>query len=130
MNPYETFAKFKYVQMLTFRKSGQSVPTPMWYGIDPGGKMYMQTNVAAGKVKRLRNRPEVEICPSTSRGKPLGAIWNGRATVHPPDSPVAEKSLRLLAEHYGWVFRIFYFFLRVFRRKLAYIEIELDPKES
>jgi len=127
MSIYDTFAKYKYVQLHTFRKNGQSVGTPMWFAVEESGRIYMQTNVASGKVKRLRNRPEIEVAPSTSRGKPLGNIWRGQATLHAPDSPVAATSLRLLAQHYGWVFRIFNFFLNVFRRKLVYIEIELDP---
>ena len=117
-------ASHKYVQLVTFRKSGQPMPTAMWFGADPNGRIYMQTNEASAKVKRLRNRPEVEVAPSDSRGKPLGPCFVGTASLHAPDSPVASHSIKLLSQHYGWVFRIFNFFLKLFRRKLVYIEIE------
>lgn len=120
------FANHKYVQLITFRKTGTPVGTPMWFGLDGSGKMYMQTNAASAKVKRLRNRPELEVMPSDSRGKPLGAAWRGTATVHGPQSEVARTSIALLKQHYGWIFRVFNFGLWLFRRNLVYLEIQLE----
>ena len=125
-----TLHEAKYVLMTTFRKNGQGVGTPMWFAIDETDRIYMQTNAGSIKVKRLLNNSALEVCPSDARGRPLGEIWLGTGTLHSPDSDVAKKSLRLLARHYGWVFRIFNFGLWLFRRKLAYIEITLQGPKS
>ena len=126
MSDSSIFATHKYVQLVTFRKSGLPVGTPMWFGVDGTGKMYMQTNAASAKVKRLRNHSEIEIMPSDSRGKPLGAAWRAHATLHDPKSAVARTSVKLLKAHYGWVYRIFNFGLWLFHRNLIYLEIQLD----
>lgn len=124
------FAAHKYVQLVTFRKSGQPVGTPMWFAVDGTGKMFMQTNAASGKVKRLRNRPEAQVGPSDSRGKPLGPAWQATATLHAADSPQARLTVTLLKQHYGWIYRIFNFGLWLFRRRLVYLELQLGAPAS
>jgi hypothetical protein len=61
----------KYIDLVTFRKSGVGVHTPVWFA-EVDGRLYMFTNPKAGKMKRIRNNPRVEIAPSTIRGKPRG----------------------------------------------------------
>ena len=120
------FLTHKYVQLVTFRKSGLPVGTAMWFALDESGRMYMQTNAASAKVKRLSNHPEIEVMPSDSRGKPLGPAWRGTTVLHGPQTAVARKSIALLKQHYGWIYRIFNFGLWLFRRNLVYLEIQLE----
>ena len=61
----------KYVDLVTFRKTGVGVHTPVWFA-EGDGRLYVFSNPKAGKVERIRNNPRVEIAPSTMRGKPLG----------------------------------------------------------
>lgn len=97
-----------------------------------GDRVYMQTNAASWKVKRIANSARVQMSPSDSRGKPLGEVVEGAATLHPPGSSVEARSIELLTKHYGWVFRIFNFGLWLFRRKLVYIEVVIpgSPADS
>ena len=115
----------QYLALTTFRKSGQGVSTAMWFAIE-GDRIYMQTNAASWKVKRIANSARVQVCPSDSRGKPLGEMVEGTATLHPPKSAVEARSIELLTKHYGWIFRLFNFGLWLFRRKLVYIEVQLQ----
>ena len=44
-----------YAVLVTFRRDGQAVPSPVWFGLDDrGGVVYVHTAPHAGKVKRLR----------------------------------------------------------------------------
>ena len=61
----------RYISLATFRKSGIAVHTPIWFAED-GAKLYFMTNSKLGKVKRIRNNPQVKIAPCTMRGKITG----------------------------------------------------------
>ncbi len=61
----------RFVNLYTFRKSGEVVPTPVWFAID-GERLFIATSVHSGKVKRIRNFPQVVLEPSDQQGKPLG----------------------------------------------------------
>jgi PPOX class probable F420-dependent enzyme len=82
----------KYIDLVTFRKSGAAVHTPVWFAED-AGKLYVMTRSDSGKFKRLRNNPRVEIAPSTIRGKVTGPAVAGAATVA-GDSEHARRLIR------------------------------------
>jgi uncharacterized protein len=72
-----------YVSLTTFRKSGIAVATPVWFGED-GGKLYVMTRSDMGKVKRIRNNPQVRVAPCTVRGKVTGQEFAAQARILPP----------------------------------------------
>jgi PPOX class probable F420-dependent enzyme len=85
---FETFAGHKYLNLETFKKSGQGVRTPVWFAADPSvrldssdAKLFVYTIGVSGKVKRIRNNPRVRIAPSTASGKPLGDWVDARAEI-------------------------------------------------
>jgi hypothetical protein len=45
----------QYALLVTFRRSGEPVPTPVWFGLHEG-RVYVESLADAGKVKRLRDR--------------------------------------------------------------------------
>lgn len=59
----------KYVLLTTFRKNGNAVATPVWIVALPDGTGGFTTEVASGKVKRIRNTPSVTLQPCSVRGK-------------------------------------------------------------
>lgn len=59
----------KYVLLTTLRKSGESVPTPVWVALLPDGTGGFTTEDNSGKVKRIRNNPQVTLHACTVRGK-------------------------------------------------------------
>jgi uncharacterized protein len=61
----------KYISLSTFRKNGEKVATPVWFG-EEGGKLYVMTRLKFGKTKRIRNNPQVTVAPCTIRGKVTG----------------------------------------------------------
>src|SRR5215210_6903940 len=51
---FEALRKRKYVNLTTFRKSGEAVDTTVWFAL-VDGRVYVQTGRDSGKVKRIRN---------------------------------------------------------------------------
>jgi hypothetical protein len=72
----------KYISLGTFRKNGETVATPVWFGED-GGKLYVMTRSDMGKVKRIRNNSRVTIAPCTIRGKVIGPEFPALARILP-----------------------------------------------
>ncbi len=71
----------KYALLVTYRRSGEPIPTPVWFGLDGDSRLYVRSDAAAGKVKRLRADPRVLVGPSDARGKPLGPLAAGQGRV-------------------------------------------------
>ena len=67
----------RYINLVTFRKNGTGVPTPVWFG-EENGRLYVMTNGKSGKAKRLRHNPEVRIAPSTISGKVTGPEFSAK----------------------------------------------------
>lgn len=58
-----------YVLLTTFRKNGEGVPTAVWIAALPDGSCGFTTEATSGKVKRIRNNPQVTLQPCDMRGK-------------------------------------------------------------
>jgi PPOX class probable F420-dependent enzyme len=95
----------KYCLLISFRRSGEPVPTPVWFGLAQG-RAYFNTRERNAKVKRIRRDPHVRVGPCSLRGKPLGPLAEADARVLPPgDDAVAESALR---SNYGLLRRVYY----------------------
>ncbi len=46
-----------------------------------GDRAFIRSWNSAGKVKRIRNNPEVTIAPCTARGRPTGPAMTARARI-------------------------------------------------
>ncbi len=81
---FESLRGQSYISLTTFRKNGQPVPTPVWFG-EEGGKFYVMSNAKAGKLKRVRNNPQVRIALCTMRGRITGPEMPALARILPPE---------------------------------------------
>ena len=95
MRGFEHLRGHKYCLLVTYKRSGEAVPTPVWFGLGDG-RLYVRSEASVAKVKRIRNDPRVRVAPCTVRGKPLGSPAEGRARVlrQPDDEEEAEDALR------------------------------------
>jgi len=57
-----------YVNLVTFRRDGRGVETPVWFVV-LDGKLYVFTDGTSAKVKRLRATGRVKIAPCGVRGR-------------------------------------------------------------
>jgi PPOX class probable F420-dependent enzyme len=74
----------RYISLKTFRKNGDGVATPVWFG-EEGDRLYVMTRSDMGKVKRIRNNPKVGVSPCTIRGKVTGAEFTATARMLPQE---------------------------------------------
>jgi PPOX class probable F420-dependent enzyme len=91
------FARQKTAVLTSYRRDGSPVATPLSVVAD-GDRLLIRSYEAAWKVRRMRNRPEVEIAPSTARGRPTGPPL--RALARRLDGQDARRAARLLARKY------------------------------
>jgi PPOX class probable F420-dependent enzyme len=90
----DRFTNQKTVLLRTRKRDGSWVGTPVNIAVD-SGHAYIRTYAKAWKSKRLRNFPDVEICPSTIGGKPTGAVIAAHARLL--DGAEATAAARRLA---------------------------------
>lgn len=112
--------KQQYANLFTFRKSGESVKTPVWFA-ERGGKLYVMTTSDSGKVKRIRNNGRVLIGPSDRAGKPLGPTVEAQARILGPEEIKVAKEA--LDDKYGLMKAVFDFFGTLSGMERAWIEI-------
>lgn len=94
-------ASARYIRFTNFRRSGEAVSTPVW--VAPfGDEVVFSTHPEAGKVKRLRNDPSVEVAASDVRGRvTAGAeVVSGTGRLLPNAEFAAARSA--LKGKYGW----------------------------
>jgi uncharacterized protein len=83
----------KYISLITFRRDGRPVPTPVWFG-EKDDKLYVMSRSDSGKYKRIRNNPKIRIASCTIRGKVTGPEFEATARILPPeDWPMARKTV-------------------------------------
>jgi PPOX class probable F420-dependent enzyme len=75
---FEHLAKEKYILLTTFRRDGTPVATPLWHAVR-NGVIYTSTTASLGKVKRIRNNPEVTVSACTMRGRATGPTYPATA---------------------------------------------------
>jgi PPOX class probable F420-dependent enzyme len=110
----------KYCVVVTYKRSGEAVPSPLWFGTG-NGKVYFQTGATTAKVKRIKRNPQVRVAPTTSRGRPLAAPFVGTArVVLSEEEAEAERWLRA---NYGLGRRLY----SLFGERVATVYVEVTP---
>lgn len=119
----------RFVSLTTFRRSGEAVPTPVWITLD-GDALLVTTPAGSGKVKRLRNNPDVTLQPCNRRGQVVAGAPTIEATVElltDPETVAAKTSL--VRAKYGLEFRIFTIIERIVARGASQrIFLRLSPR--
>jgi len=118
----EDFQRRKYCVLVTYRKSGDAVPSPLWFGVG-NGKPYVHTT--GFKVKRIERNPHVRVAPSTFRGRPLGPPVEGTARLL--TSATDSDAERWIQANYRWARRLYY---RVQHLSEAGVYVEVTPSPS
>lgn len=117
------WSRQRHLIMVTLRRSGERVATPVWAASD-GAVLYVRTQRASGKVKRVRNNGSVLIAPCTTRGVPLAAPVDGRASLLAPEQEhVAERALR---RKYGVVRAFCATVQDLLRVDMCYLAVTID----
>jgi uncharacterized protein len=105
----------RYISLATYRKSGVAVYTPIWFAEDLD-KLYFMTNSKLGKVKRIRNNPQVKIAACTIRGKITGPEFAATVRILPKEE---SGRVRQLIKAKYWLARLPF----LWRNTDTYLEI-------
>jgi PPOX class probable F420-dependent enzyme len=89
-----------YIALVTFRRDGRAVSTPVWFAAS-GGRLYAFSAGDAGKVKRLRRDPRIRVAPCSVRGVVRGGWIDGRAR-RIDDPEAIRRAYAALRRKYGW----------------------------
>ena len=106
MTPNE-LARERYVNLVTFRKSGAEVKTPIWFASDPQDprRLWMYTNGKSWKVKRIRNDARARVAACNARGGVHGPWLDATARIESDERGIA-RAFDLLVAKYGWQARL------------------------
>ena len=116
-----------YCLLVTFRRSGKPVPTPVLFGLQDG-KLYLRTDASTAKVARIRNDGRVHVGPCDSRGKPRGPLARGTARLMPAHEN--EAAYAVLKQNYTPVQRLGERLIDLLPIEMAYIEVvSTEPVE-
>jgi PPOX class probable F420-dependent enzyme len=120
----ESWKKQKTFLLTSYRKDGTPVGTPVNVVV-LGDHAYFRTFDKAFKSKRLARNPQVEIAPSTFRGKVTGPETHGRVRLLTEEE--ARPVRRLLARKHpllqGFAVPLFH---RMKHYKTLHYEVTLD----
>jgi PPOX class probable F420-dependent enzyme len=112
----------KYINLETYRKSGQGVRTPVWFVEminGDGSVLYVRTSDDTGKYKRVRNNPSVQIAPCNMLGSVKGNWVKGEARIADEEEKI--KVFKMLEKKYGIIYKM----TRVFLSGKNYVVIAI-----
>ena len=69
--PFPTLDGAEYMLLITYRRNGTPVETPVPF-VQVGGRLYVATRGDAGKVTRLHATGRATLAPCTASGRLLG----------------------------------------------------------
>lgn len=114
---FERLGVEQFISLTTFRRSGESVSTPVWVASD-GNALLVTTQLSTGKIKRLRHTSRVEPRPCNRLGRvaegvrPVGGI----AEIRDDEQSIHELNDAMLTK-YGLLFRLVLLAERALRRR-------------
>ena len=102
---FSGLAARKHALLVTFRKDGSAVPTPIWFALHDDRHLVTRTEGRTAKLVRLRNDPRARVFPCDARGKPLGP--GVEATGRFLDGPECAAAEAALDRRYGATRRVY-----------------------
>jgi PPOX class probable F420-dependent enzyme len=134
--PAHPLADVAYVQLTTFRRTGEPVRTPVWVApaVDGSGRLVVITVDGNGKTKRLAHTPRVELRRCDVRGRVAddAPTYRGAGVVVRDPAQVAAVRAAVVTK-YGWPARVSDLvqvvtdLLHVRRAARAGILLDVDP---
>lgn len=114
----------QFCLLTTFKKSGDGVPTPMWFILD-GESVLMTTRGNSWKVRRLKRNPKVTIGWSDSSGRKHGKLYEAQASLV-TEEQAFQAAVIALNKKYGLKKKLIDFGLKFAKDKTeAIIKVEM-----
>jgi PPOX class probable F420-dependent enzyme len=110
----------KYICILTYKKNGDGVSTPVWF-IRKDNKIYIRTSNQSGKVKRIKNNNIVSYALCNISGRIKGEWHSGVAKIEPD---VNKMIFSKITEKYGLIAQIINILYKIKKMEIIIISIE------
>jgi uncharacterized protein len=110
----------KYICILTYKKNGDGVSTPVWF-IRKDNKIYIRTSNQSGKVKRIKNNNNVSYALCNISGRIKGEWHSGLAKIEPD---VNKMIFSKITEKYGLIAQIINILYKIKKMEIIIISIE------
>lgn len=95
------FGAVPYSRLTTFKRDGSRASVPIWQAVG-GDRIYMFTEAASWKAKRIRRNPRIEITTCDWRGNlDGGPTWTGAARIVEDEAGIA-TAYEAIDAKYGW----------------------------
>jgi len=122
-NNVSQFLNQKYINLETYRRNGQAVRTTVWFVMD-AGTIYIRTDMNSGKIKRIKNNPNIRITPSGARGQLKGKWIEGKIKM--AGSLELEHAIQLLEQKYGIQGKIIRIFNKIRNTRPTVLSIQIQ----
>lgn len=122
-NNISQFLNQKYINLETYRRNGQAVRTTVWFVMD-AGTIYIRTDMNSGKIKRIKNNPNIRITPSGARGQLKGKWIEGKIKM--AGSLELEHANQLLEQKYGIQGKIIRVFNKIRNTRPIVLSIQIQ----
>lgn len=119
-NNYNSLETGKYICILTYKKNGDGVSTPVWF-IRKDNKIYIRTSNQSGKVKRIKNNNNVSYALCNISGRIKGEWHSGVAKIEPD---VNKMIFSKITEKYGLIAQIINILYKIKKMEIIIISIE------
>lgn len=124
MSVVDEIARSRYVSLVTYRRNGTPVATPVWHVVS-GDELLVVSEADAWKVKRVRHDSRATVTVCTIRGRTVPGAPSANGTARLLDPAETEVARQLLARKY-LMSRLGNWFARLLRiRRPAMIGIAL-----
>ena len=127
----DALATSKYLRLVTYRRNGSPVATPIWFVLD-APDLLAWTGARTGKVRRIRANPQARMATCTFRGRATSTERTATVQLLDPATH-GDHVEQLLLRKYGWQKRLVDTLNAVSRRirrrppvPAAYLRITLD----
>jgi uncharacterized protein len=119
-NYHQSLETGKYINLLTYKKNGEPVSTPVWF-IFKDNKIFIRTSNKSGKFKRIKNNKNVKFALCNIRGKTKGEWHNGFAKLELNNRWVFSK----INEKYGIFAYLMNILYKIKKMDIIILSIEL-----
>src|SRR5262249_6923473 len=110
----QELAAERYVSLVTFRRNGTGVPTPIWVAAHDR-KLYAVTNRTSVKMRRLKENDRIRLAACDARGKVRGEWAEGYGR-RIDDAALIQRAQQALESKYGWQATLLKFLSTLFGR--------------
>jgi len=123
--PHE-FASAKYMNLETYRRSGDRIRTPVWF-VQSGELLFFLTRADSGKVKRLRHNPELKVASCKMNGEVTGN-WHSAQAIPVEANEAIEAVKTLFDQKYGAAVKLSLAFSRLKKTRHVFYKVMLQTE--